>query len=43
MVKAQVAGSEPAEAYCSTHCEQAETVEEGEDICACGHPACDTP
>jgi putative hemolysin len=43
MVTAPMGVSDPAEAYCSDQCQQSETVEEGDDVCACGHPGCDTP
>jgi hypothetical protein len=44
MVTAEIAVLDPTEAYCSPDCRSAETGEEdGEDVCACGHPECDTP
>jgi hypothetical protein len=35
-------GGEPGEAYCSEYCSNSATAEE-EEMCACGHPACDSP
>jgi hypothetical protein len=29
-------------AFCSDYCRESDEAEE-EDMCACGHPACDTP
>jgi hypothetical protein len=34
---------EPSEAYCSGYCREAYATEEEQEMCACGHPACDAP
>jgi len=33
---------EAADAFCSDYCRSADESEE-EEMCACGHPACDSP
>ncbi len=35
-------GDEPDEAFCSGYCRSRDEAEE-EEMCACGHPACDSP
>jgi hypothetical protein len=35
-------GDSAMPAYCSDYCRESEDAEE-EEMCACGHPACDTP
>jgi hypothetical protein len=43
MVTAELAVDEPVETYCSDYCRDAEETDEGDTMCNCGHPPCDTP
>ncbi|HMD02430.1 MAG TPA: hypothetical protein VKG44_05635 [Candidatus Baltobacteraceae bacterium] len=40
-VTAVINDADADEAYCSDFCREAE-MDEGETICACGHPPCDS-
>jgi hypothetical protein len=40
-VTATLDGLDAFEAYCSDYCKAADTTNEDDTICACGHPPCD--